>query len=290
MAEHKKDIDEFSGVETTGHEWDGLKELNNPLPRWWIMTFYVCIIWAIGYWIAMPSWPLIESYTAGVLGASQRAQAIEAYETAAAARAEKGAGLVEASLEDIQGKQDLLEFAMANGKAAFGDNCAPCHGTGATGSAGFPNLNDDDWLWGGSLEAIHTTIQYGIRSGHDEARVGDMTAFGHDEILEKDQITQVVGYVRSLSGMEAEGADIEAGKTVFVDNCAACHGEDAKGMQELGAPNLTDGIWLYGSDAATLTETVTAGRKGVMPAWTGRLDDVTIKSLAVYVHSLGGGQ
>lgn len=291
MAEHNKDIDEVSGVETTGHEWDGLKELNNPLPRWWLITFYICIVWAIGYWIAMPAWPLVSDYTKGLLGSSQREQAIAAYQAATTARAEKGSGLVKASLEDIEGNQNLLEFAMANGKAAFGDNCAACHGTGATGSKGYPNLNDDDWLWGGTLEDIQTTIRHGIRSTSDDTRVGDMTAFGRDEILNKDEIRAVSNYVRTLSGQEPEaGADLEAGKTVFVDNCVACHGEDGKGMKDLGSANLTDNIWLYGGDLDTIIATVTNGRKGVMPTWQGRLDDVTIKSLAVYIHSLGGGQ
>ena len=291
MADHKKDIDDVTGVETTGHEWDGLKELNNPLPRWWLITFYICIVWAVGYWIAMPAWPLVSDYTKGLLGSSQREQAIEAYKAATTARAEKGSGLVNASLGDIEGNQDLLEFAMANGKAAFGDNCAACHGTGATGSKGYPNLNDDDWLWGGTLEDIQTTIKHGIRSTSEDTRVGDMTAFGKDEILNKDEIRAVANYVRTLSGQQPEaGADLATGKTVFTDNCVACHGEDGKGMKDLGSPNLTDNIWLYGGDLDTIIQTVTNGRKGVMPTWQGRLDDVTIKSLAVYIHSLGGGQ
>ena len=291
MAEHNKDIDDVTGVETTGHEWDGLKELNNPLPRWWLITFYICIVWAVGYWIAMPAWPLVSDYTKGLLGSSQREQAIAAYQAATTARAEKGSGLVNASLEDIEGNQDLLEFAMANGKAAFGDNCAACHGTGATGSKGYPNLNDDDWLWGGTLEDIQTTIKHGIRSTSEDTRVGDMTAFGKDEILNKDEIRAVANYVRTLSGQQPEaGADLATGKTVFTDNCVACHGEDGKGMKDLGSANLTDNIWLYGGDLDTIIQTVTNGRKGVMPTWQGRLDDVTIKSLAVYIHSLGGGQ
>ncbi len=291
MADHKKDIDDVSGVETTGHEWDGLKELNNPLPRWWMITFYLTIVWAIGYWILMPSWPLVTTYTKGLLGASQRAQAIEAYSAAQTARAKMGSGLINASLKDIESNPSLLEFAMANGKAAFGDNCAPCHGTGANGSKGYPNLNDDDWLWGGTLDAIHTTIEYGIRSTSDDTRFGDMQAFGKDGILNSEEIRTVANYVRTLSGQKPEaGADLAAGKTLFMDNCSACHGEDGKGNQDLGAPNLTDGIWLYGGDLKTIIATVTNGRKGVMPTWAGRLDDVTIKSLAVYVHSRGGGQ
>ncbi|MEI2384258.1 cytochrome-c oxidase, cbb3-type subunit III [Breoghania sp. JC706] len=288
---HNKHVDEVSGVETTGHEWDGLRELNNPLPRWWLYIFYACIVWSIGYWVLMPSWPLISSYTTGMLGASQREQALDALETGVAARNEMGAGLSTASLEEIQSTPGLLEFAMANGRAAFGDNCAPCHGSGATGSPGYPNLQDDSWLWGGSLDAIHYTIQNGIRSTGEDTRMGDMPAFGRDEILSKEEITQVASYVHTLSGgAPEEGVDVEAGKTVFMDNCAVCHGEDGKGNQDLGAPNLTDKTWLYGGTIADIKAQVTNPRNGVMPTWGGRLDENTIKSLAVYVHALGGGE
>ncbi|WP_350333945.1 cytochrome-c oxidase, cbb3-type subunit III [Coralliovum pocilloporae] len=290
MADQKK-VDELSGVATTGHEWDGIEELNNPLPRWWLWMFYVTIIWAFLYWIAMPSWPLVSSYTTGILGHSQRANVLEDVAQAKAARSELGQGLINASLEDIQNTADLLEFAMASGSAAFGDNCAPCHGSGAQGSRGFPNLNDDDWLWGGDLDSIHETIRVGIRSGHDEERSGDMTAFGRDEILEKDEIQTVAAYVRSMSGLQTLSDEQKtAGEELFADNCAACHAEDGTGEIALGAPNLTDGIWLFGSSMDDVVETITNGRKGVMPAWDTRLDEVTVKSLAVYVHSLGGGQ
>ena len=287
----KKEVDAISGVETTGHEWDGLKELNNPLPRWWVLTFYACCLWSVVYWVLMPSWPLISDYSHGIRGHSQRTVVAEEVAMLESARADKAAALVDADLETIKTSPDLLQFAMANGRAAFGDNCAPCHGTGATGFTGYPNLNDDEWLWGGTLDDISQTIHYGIRSGHDEARVGDMLAFGRDELLDRDQIRDVASYVVSLTGgSPAEGADLANGKVVFEDNCASCHGEDAKGTQELGAPNLTDNIWLYGGSLQTVTETITNGRGGVMPAWSGRLEEATIKSLAVYVHSLGGGQ
>ena len=291
MSDHNKEIDQISGVETTGHEWDGLKELNNPLPRWWLWTFYVTIIWGIGYWVAYPAWPLISDYTKGVLGHSTRAEGLAAYNDLIAKRLEKGAGLKDASVEEILGNDDLRQFAVAQGAAAFGDNCAPCHGSGAAGTTDYPNLVDDDWLWGGSVDAIHETIRVGIRSGHDDERAGDMTAFGRDELLEKEDIVTVANYVLSLSGQQTDdGADLEAGKVLFEENCSSCHGEDAKGLQELGAPNLTDAIWLYGGDRETIIKSIHDGRKGVMPAWDTRLDPVTVKSLAVYVHTRGGGQ
>ncbi|MEP3275081.1 MAG: cytochrome-c oxidase, cbb3-type subunit III [Stappiaceae bacterium] len=291
MAENKDEKDEVSGVSTTGHVWDGIRELNNPLPRWWLWMFYITIVWSIGYWIVMPAWPLVSDYTKGMIGASQREAALSAYDAGVAERSEVGTKLVEASLEDIEATQDLLEFALANGRAAFGDNCAPCHGSGATGSQGYPNLQDDVWIWGGKLDDIHHTLNYGIRSEHDDTRVGDMPAFGRDEILDKDQINQVANYVVKLSGgSPEEGVDLAEGETVYAENCAACHGDEGKGLQEMGAPDLTDGIWLYGGSLDEIRNQIANARNGVMPAWIDRLDPATVKSLAVYVHSLGGGQ
>ncbi|MCT4655944.1 MAG: cytochrome-c oxidase, cbb3-type subunit III [Cohaesibacter sp.] len=291
MSEHNKEIDHITGIETTGHEWDGLKELNHPLPRWWLWTFYITIVWAIGYWVAYPAWPLVSDYTRGMLGTTNRAEGIEAYNKLMEARLEKGAGLKEATVEEILGNDELRAFAEAQGAAAFGDNCSACHGSGAAGTTDYPSLVDDDWLWGGTVDSIHETIRVGIRSGHEDERTNDMTAFGRDEILEKEDIITVANYVLSLSGQATDdGADLEAGKVLFEENCTSCHGEDAKGMQDLGAPNLTDAIWLYGGDRETIIKSITDGRKGVMPAWETRLDPVTVKSLAVYVHTRGGGQ
>ncbi|NJO54689.1 MAG: cytochrome-c oxidase, cbb3-type subunit III [Bacteroidales bacterium] len=198
--------------------------------------------------------------------------------------------LTSASLEDIRKSPDLLTFALAQGKAAFGDNCAPCHGLGATGSKGYPNLNDDDWLWGGSLDAIHFTVTHGVRSDDADTRLNTMPAFGRDGILTKDEIASVANFVLSISGQETDaGADLEKGKQLFADNCTVCHGDEGKGNPDLGAPNLTDRIYLYGGDRAALTETITNSRAGEMPAWKNRLDETTIKALTVYVHALGGG-
>lgn len=290
MSEHNE-IDHVSGRSTTGHEWDGIKELNTPLPRWWILTFYATIIWAIGYWVIYPAWPLMTSYTTGLFHYSTRASVADELANLEALRGEKMKVLGNASLADIEKDPALLALARARGKTVFADNCAPCHGTGAAGAKGYPNLNDDDWLWGASLDQIAQTIQFGARSGHPKTHEGQMLAFGRDGVLKKDEIVTVANYVRSLSGLStAPGYDAAAGKKIFAENCVSCHGDDAKGNQELGAPNLTDRIWLYGSDEATLVETITNGRAGVMPAWSGRLDPVTIKALTVYVHSLGGGK
>ncbi len=290
MAEHK-DVDAISGTATTGHAWDGIKELNTPLPRWWLIVFYASIVWSVGYWVVYPAWPLVSSYSTGLFGYSTRLDVAQEVAALQQARGEKAAALANTALADIEKDQGLLAFARAQGRAAFGDNCAPCHGSGATGSKGYPNLNDDDWLWGGTVDDIHQTITVGIRSGHAKARENQMPAFGRDGMLKKDEIVTVANYVRSLSGLPVrQGTDLAAGQKLFADNCVTCHGDDAKGNRELGGPNLTDRIWLHGSDEASVIDVITNSRGGVMPAWDGRLDPATIKALAVYVHTLGGGK
>lgn len=285
-----KEIDEVTGVETTGHVWDGLRELNKPLPKWWLYTFYATIVWAIGYWIAYPAWPTFNGYTTGVLGYSQR-QAVEK-EVAAGHEAQKSLRdkLAATATDKVKDNADLLRFAQASGASAFANNCAPCHGRAAQGFEGYPNLNDDDWLWGGKITDIEQTIRFGIRSGHKQTRDSQMPKFGLDKLLDDGQIDSAAEFVLSLSGKSTDAAAAEKGKAVFADNCAQCHGDAGKGNQELGAPNLTDAIWLYGGSKAAVVTSIRTGRGGVMPAWDGRLDPVTIKSLAVYVHSLGGGK
>lgn len=287
----KKRTDEVTGVETTGHVWDDdLEELNKPLPKWWLYVMYATIIWAIGYWMLYPAWPLASDYTKGMLGYSQREVVMQQVAADKAAQSKFRDAIAKAELTQIAKEPELLSFALAGGKAAFGDNCAPCHGRGAEGAKGFPNLNDDNWLWGGDLEAIHQTIRYGIRNSDPESRQSDMPRFGRDELLDKSQINDVAEYVLSLSGKSTDEAAAKRGAEVFAENCAACHGEDGKGTQELGAPNLTDAIWLYGGDKADVVKSIETGRGGVMPAWHTRLGEDTIKELAVYIHSLGGGQ
>ncbi len=288
---HNKDVDRVSGVETTGHEWDGLKELNNPLPRWWLYSFYACIAWAVVYWVLYPSWPLISSYSTGVLGANQRLEALAALDEGIAGRSQFADKIVATPLEDISTDQELLQFALANGQAAFGDNCAPCHGSGGTGAEGYPNLQDDTWLWGGTLEDVHTTLLYGIRSDHDDARIGDMPAFGRDELLSRGEVSQVANFVASKANVPTEdGVDLAAGETLYADNCAACHGDNLEGIQETGAPSLMSANYLYGNSLEDIKAQIHTPRNGVMPAWVDRLDPATIKSLTVYVHSFGGGQ
>ncbi len=287
-------IDDVSGTATTGHEWDGIRELDTPMPRWWLWTLYLCIIWAAGYWVLYPAWPLISNNTRGVLGYSSRASVAAELEALSRQRAVMAAGLETASLDQIKANPDLFRIAVAGGKAAFGDNCSACHGLGGGGAkGGYPNLNDDDWLWGGSLEQIHTTLLHGIRwAANAETRMSMMPAFGaKDAILTPAEINSVANHVRSLAGLPVEpDAKLDQGKELFATNCSACHGEAGKGNTELGAPNLTDAIWLYGSDLKSITETIKYSRAGVMPAWKDRLDPVTIKSLTIYVQSLGGGQ
>ncbi|MER9249056.1 cytochrome-c oxidase, cbb3-type subunit III [Mesorhizobium sp. M0590] len=282
-------IDEVSGISTTGHEWDGIKELNNPLPRWWVITFYITIAWAIGYTVVYPAWPMLTSATRGVLGYSSRKDVKIELAAAEVAKGKYVAAIQAKTVSEITADDTLREFAVAAGGAAFKVNCVQCHGSGAQGSKGFPNLNDDDWLWGGNAEQIQQTIAHGIRFACDpDTRLSEMPAFG--DIITTDQIKQVGAYVASLSDPVQDTSLIELGANVFAENCAACHGENAKGNRELGAPDLTDAIWLYGSGETAIAAQVRAPRHGVMPAWIGRLGEIKVKELAVYVHSLGGGE
>lgn len=285
-----REKDDVSGVETTGHEWDGIRELDNPLPRWWLIIFYACIVWSVGYWIAMPAWPLISDYTRGVLGHSQRLDVDAAVAALKADRAGLGEKLAKATPQEIEADPKLQQAALAWGKSAFGDNCATCHGAGGGGNVGFPNLNDDIWLWGGTLDDIRQTIKVGVRTANPETRLSEMPAFGRDGILDAAQIADLSEYVLSLSGKSTDAEAVTRATQVFADNCAACHGADGKGMREFGAPNLTDADWLYGGDKDTIIATITNARYGVMPTWEARLDAPTINALAVYVHSLGGGE
>ena len=289
MAEKK--VDRPTGTETVGHEWDGIEELNTPLPRWWLWTFYATVLWGLAYTIAFPAWPLVSRATAGVLGWSSRGQ----LERQLAAEREKKAPILRAiaatPIEQLPNNPALMNAAIEGGRAAFRVNCVQCHGAGAAGAKGYPNLNDDDWLWGGDLKAIHYTIANGIRNPDVAAtRQSMMPAFGRDGVLQPAQIDQVVAYVRTISRQQPASRRSAAGAQVFAQNCASCHGPEGKGGRQVGAPNLTDAIWLYGGDEATIRETVTNGRGGVMPHWAGRLDPATVKMLAAYVHSLGGGE
>lgn len=289
MAEEHKQIDALTGTATTGHEWDGLRELNTPLPRWWLWTFYLTIIWSIGYWVVYPAWPMVTDATKGLFGYNSRAAVVEDITALHAMRGPMMQQLASASTADIAASPQLIDFARAQGRVAFADNCAPCHGAGGGGAKGYPNLNDDDWLWGGKLADIEQTIRFGIRGGHDSGRQGNMPPF--KDVLKPAEMSSVADYARSLSGLPTEaGADLKAGQKVFADNCAVCHGDAGKGNREVGAPNLTDKIWLYGSDKATIVQGLQNGRGGVMPVWEGRLSEPVIKALAVYVYGFGGGE
>lgn len=288
---HQQDIDPHTGTSTTGHEWDGIRELNTPLPKWWLYMFYATIVWAMGYFIVYPSWPLLTAHTPGVWGWSSRGAVTQELESLQQKRAPMVSALAQASLGQIAKDEKLRGFAVAQGRAAFGDNCAPCHGAGGGGAVGYPNLNDDEWLWGGTLDDIQQTIAFGVRSTHEKTRAGVMPAFGQTGMLKPAEINMLADHVRALARLPTDNSYVKAtGEKLYAENCAACHGDAAKGNQDLGAPNLTDKIWLFGSDRAVIAEGLHRGRGSMMPAWTGRLDDTTIKALTVYVHGLGGGK
>ncbi|MBB4577491.1 cytochrome-c oxidase, cbb3-type subunit III [Rhizobium lentis] len=284
----EKHIDELSGVETTGHEWDGIQELNNPMPRWWIWTFYVTILWAIGYAIAYPAIPMITSATNGYLGYSTRAELQQDLNLAKSSQTKFHNLIAAKTVEEIAADPALRDFAIAGGASAFKVNCAPCHGSGASGGPGFPNLNDDDWLWGGDLNAIQTTIAHGIRfDGDTDSHSSEMPPFAG--VLEPIQMKQVAAYVWGLTNTPSDVGLAAAGKQVFFDNCAPCHGEDAKGKAEMGAPDLADAIWLKSRGEDAILRQVASPKHGVMPAWAARLGDTTVNELTIFVHALGGG-
>lgn len=280
---------EHQEPDTTGHEWDGIQEYNNPLPRWWLWTFYATIVWGIIYTILYPAWPMVNRATQGLIGGNPRVEVAKDIAAFDEANAGINAKLAAADLTTISSDPELNTYAFNAGGAVFKTWCAQCHGAGGGGAKGYPNLLDNDWLWGGDVDAITTTVRHGIRNEtDDEARYSEMPAFG--EILEHEQIDAVVQHVLNISGQDHDAALAAEGATIFADNCSACHGDDGKGDRTQGAPNLTDAIWLWGGDQETLTTTVTKARFGVMPSWSERLDEAEIKAVAVYVHSLGGGE
>jgi len=282
--------DPATGRLTTGHEWNGIEELETPIPRVVFFFLAVTTLFAIVYWILMPAWPVGVTYTKGLLGIDQRAVVAKQVEDAATARAAWTGRVTEASLADIAADPELMHHVRETGRTLFIDNCAACHGVRGTGGPGFPNLAAKAWLWGGDPDTIEETIRIGINGTSPDTRVSEMMAFGRGGILETDQVRAVAAYVRSLSNLpmgEADKARIPAGKEIFAENCVACHGEDARGSTDAGAPNLTDATWIYGSDAQTVFTTIYSGRQGHMPSWEGRLSPVDIKMLALYVGTLG---
>jgi cytochrome c oxidase cbb3-type subunit 3 len=280
-------------VPTTGHEWDGIREYDNPMPRWWVWVFYATIIWGVGYVIAYPAWPLINGATRGLLDQNTRADVVAEIKAFDDANATIKASLVEADLAAIGDDPALVSFAQGAGAAVFKTNCAQCHGAGAAGvqSLGYPNLLDDDWLWGGTMEDIHLTITHGIRNTTDpDARYSEMPKWGVDELMEDAQIGDVTEYVLMLSGQDHDAARAAAGMQLYIDNCAACHLEDGTGDRTQGAPNLADAVWLYGGTREAIHESIFYARFGVMPDWNDRLSEDEIRAVSFYVHSLGGGE
>jgi cytochrome c oxidase cbb3-type subunit 3 len=286
----KIEKDLYEGKPTTGHEWDGVREFDLPLPKWWVYVFYACIAWAAVYFILYPSVPWFTGYFQGVLKWDSRSEVAMKIDQAKRAQSRYLDRVRTLAAEDIRREPDLLNFALAGGKAAFADNCAPCHGAGGAGRVGFPSLADDVWIWGGKLADIEKTIRVGVRNSAETARAGTMPNFGADGVLKGPEIDDAAEYVLAFTGRSRDQAAAARGAKIFADNCAACHGEKGAGNLELGAPALNTRIFLYGASKDAIARQVAKPQHGVMPAWAGRLDDETIKMLTLYVHSLGGGQ
>jgi cytochrome c oxidase cbb3-type subunit 3 len=285
----KIEKDVVTGTNTTGHEWDGLKELNTPLPKWWLYVLYATIAWAAVWFVLYPSVPGVTGYFHGLLGYSQRTEVNTEVRAIEAQRANTMDKIKALSFAEIRKDPQLMAAAEVAGRIAFANNCQPCHGAGGGGQPGYPALAAGGWIWGGSLDAIEQTIAYGIRSGDDKARDSQMLRFGADGILKPDEIQKVADYVMTMYGKPTD-RDVSAGRKLYADNCAVCHGEAGQGDREKGAPRLASRVHIYGDSRDAVIAQISAPRKGVMPAWHTRLDEATIKSLALYVHSFGGGE
>lgn len=292
MAEVERDP--LTGRETTGHEWNGIKELDTPVPRGVLMFLVVTHVWAIFWWFMVPAWPLGVTYTKGLLGIDQQTTVEARIFEGQQQRSAWTTQLEDEPYDAILADEALMTTVRHTGRQLFGDNCAACHGRDGRGRANYPDLTDDDWLWGGGPELIEQTMRVGINTAHPESRVAQMPAFGRDEMLDREQVRSVAAYVYSLTHADystPENVDrIDAGREVFATTCAACHGEGAQGDVEVGAPNLTDASWVYGGDLDTIIASVHGGRQGHMPTWDERLTTAEIRTLAVYVHDLGTAQ
>lgn len=285
----EKEIDAVTGTDTTGQVWDGIRELNTPLPKWWLYTFYATILWSVVYCVLYPAVPWITGHTTGILGHTERTALAARLADVRAERAGTLNRIAVSEVSEILEDTELARFALAGGGAAFADNCTPCHGTGGTGRPGYPILADDAWIWGGTPDDIHTTILHGVRWEEDEdTRYSEMPVFGND-YLETAAIRDVTEHVLALGGRDADAAAAARGAAVFAEECAYCHGDQGEGMAELGAPNLTDAIWLRGGAREEIFAQIYRPTHGVMPSWQDRLDPATLKMLAAYVHALGGG-
>ncbi|MEZ5956336.1 MAG: cytochrome-c oxidase, cbb3-type subunit III [Hyphomonadaceae bacterium] len=290
----KIERDDHSGTDTTGHEWDGIKELDTPLPRWWLYIFYACIVAAVVYWVLMPAWPMANGYTRGVLDWSDRRNVAAEVQTLEASRAPLFERLARATSADLAADPELQEFARAAGESVFGDNCQTCHGAGGAGAPGYPVLADDVWIWGGSMDDIEHTLRVGIRSGHADARMSMMPAFGRDHLLTGAQISDVTEHVIAVSSassrLEPDMRAAARGAVIYQEQCAVCHGATGAGDRNVGAPSLNDDVWLYGGSREEIRSQIELGRGGVMPSWERRFDAGTLRALAYYVHQMGGGE
>lgn len=283
-----KERDPLTGHATTGHEWNGITELNTKVPKiiWWAIGLSTVI--SVVMWILLPSWPLVTTYTKGVLGVDQRTDVKQSIAAANVSREGWLTEIEQAPVDQILARPELLARVQQMAPALFGDNCAACHGTSATGGPGFPSLVDDAWLWGADASTIEETLRVGINSAHPETRYSEMLAFGRDQMLTSSEIREVAHYVQSLSSPAQSAVEPAIGAEIFITNCSGCHGETGTGNTDIGAPDLTDNFWIYGGDADALYETIWNGRRGEMPTWEQRLSAVDRKILTTYILAISG--
>ena len=284
--DHQPARDGLTGYLTTGHEWNGITELNTPVPRVVYLFLTAAFLFSLVYWVLMPAWPIGSSYTRGLLGVDQHQIVAATLKQEALDRSQWSGKIASESYAAIAADPALMTIVRETGHTLFGNNCAACHGIDATGGPGFPNLTTSSWLWGGKPEEIFTTIRVGINSAHPDTHVSQMPAFGRDQMLKREDVFKAASYVYSLSNPDSREVDPEnvvVGRAIFAANCVACHGTDAKGNSEVGAPNLTDQFWIYGGTLETIDTTIWGGRQGHMPTWEARLSELDRKILTLYL-------
>lgn len=284
--------DPYTGHMTTGHEWNGITELNTPVPRAVYFFLAVTAAFAVVYWLLMPAWPVGKTYTRGLLGLDDRSGVAEELRQAASAREVWAQRIEKSDYNAIQSDAALMSVVRETGRTLFNDNCSVCHGANGKGSPGYPALTSGSWLWGGDPETVAETLRVGINSSHSETRTSQMLAFGRDQVLSRSDIEALVTYIQDLSTQSQSRAPKTSpgGQEIFTANCVSCHGENGSGNSDLGAPNLTDPFWIYGGDRQSIYTSIYQGRQGHMPHWEDRLSPLERKTLTLYVLDLRSPQ
>ena len=275
--------DAVTGLDTTGHEWDGIKELDRPVPRPVVWIYLIAIVGTLVWWVLYPSIPFVSDYYRGIMGTTSRETVLDRLDAAEVTRVAFEQELIDRDLNDLVADAGVRERHEAAAAVLFNDNCAACHGTDLQGQPNFPNLVDDAWLYSDDLDDIVLTLRYGINDAHEESRYNEMLAYGRERLLDDAQMSDVTEFVLSLSGADHDSDAASRGAEVYASECTTCHGDGGAGLGD-GAPNLTDDYWIYGGTREAILDVLYDGRLGHMPAWEDRLSEAEIRKLALYLQ------